>query len=1449
MGVLEKEFHDGVVVIRMNRPDKLNAMNTELLVALAEAWTEFRDTPEQQIAILTGNGRGFCAGEDLVEAAERGTPGFAPGLPHDPFWEGELLKPVIACVNGWAMGGGFIQAFHCDFRIASRNAIFEISEARHWLLGAYQFGFRDTLPWTIATELALGFRMDAERAYQVGFLNRLVDEPEDLLPAAFEMCDHMRAIPPASLKNTLEIAKRLRPAIPADVVARGVELSASGGNYDDVMEARHAFAEKRKPRFTAVSSAPGTRRRPTMSTTAGIDRDYRLEDRFERERGRVYLTGWDALVRLPLMQRQRDEAAGLNTAGYVSGYPGSPLGGLDSLFRAQREMLAARHIHFEPGLNEDIAATAISGTQHLGVGPVTSRYDGIFGLWYGKGPGVERSTDAMRTASVRGTSRTGGVLALAGDDHHARSTVTAQQSETLFVHMHMPVFNPATVQEYLDFGLAGWAVSRLTSSWVGMICLNDTADSAATVDIDPSRPRLEVPGDVVIPPTLGDVRVGGLGGALAIEEEIRTLRYPAAQVFVRHNGLDRVTLPSTRRGRGRGIGIVTAGKGALDVDEAMAQLGIGRERAGELGLSVLKLAMTFPLDPQIVIDFADGLDEVLVIEPKHPIIEDQVARVLRRLPADRRPDVVGKTDEHGAPLIPEFGGLDATQVAGFIRARIERRSGDAELVASLRPRHGLTVLSASSAPVATEELVPHDDEHTDLVRAAGFCSGCPHNTGTKVPDGSFAIGGTGCHGMAIALAAPGRPTFMGTHMGGEGALWIGLAPFVDQRHTFQNMGDGTYSHSGALAIRAAVAAGTTMTFKVLLNGYISMTGGQSIPGGLTAQMLAAQLLADGVRKVVVATDDLSHYEGTAPFPAGVDVVERDALLRVQEELRGLDGVTALVYDQACAAELRRERKRGNAVDPDKRVFIHQTVCEGCGDCNVQSNCISVEPLATELGRKRTINQSTCNKDFSCVDGYCPSFVTLTGARPRQRGRHGAGATALFAGLPEPATVEATEPYNILVGGIGGGGVLTIGGLLGMAAHLEGKTATVLNESGLAQKNGAVQSHIRVLDQPGAQLTPRIDVRAADVVIGADIVVISGAGTVATMARGRTWAIVNDDVRPTVAFSRDGNLDLSSAPMSRLLQRATGDQVELLDANHLALVLMGDSIYANLLLLGYALQRGRLPVSAPALERAVELNGVAVANNQEALQWGRLAAHDLDAVLAVVGDRQAPDAGVAAMSLDELIAHRRAFLAGYQDQRYAQRYEQRVRKVAATECERVPGHDELARAVAENLFKLMAYKDEYEVARLYADPAFVRELHEAFEGDFTFKVNLAPQLFNRRDRATGRARKWEVPSRVAMPAFKVLATGRRLRGTPFDLFGRTAHRRAERSRIDEYLTMLDEVCGCVDAGTHDLAVQLAALPDAIRGYDRVKDASAAQAKEKELLLLAELRQRSPRPALG
>jgi indolepyruvate ferredoxin oxidoreductase len=1172
-----------------------------------------------------------------------------------------------------------------------------------------------------------------------------------------------------------------------------------------------------------------------MTTPPTIDLEYTLSDRFERDDGRVYLNGWEAIVRLLLEQRRADARAGLETRGFVSGYPGSPLGGLDTLLRRQRQHLIDEGIHFEPGLNEDLAATAVAGSQYLNHGPITAPLDGVFGLWYGKGPGLERSADAIRTASYQGVSRTGGVIALVGDDHDARSTVTAQQSETLFVHMHVPILNPASVQEYLDLGLAGWALSRHCGSWVGMIALNDTADSASSVAVARDRrPFALPPGEA--PPPFGTPRPPGVAGAAQLEVEIRSLRLPAATAFARANRLDRAAITADPASPHRRLGIVASGKAYLDVLDGLERLGLGPQRAAQLGISVYKVVMPWPLEPEGITEFVTGLDEVLVVEPKHPIIEDQIGRLLWRMPADRRPLLTGKHDPEGRPLVPDYGALDGTVVAKAILARLEHTLVDDALVRSLRPKERITLVSVQPQAAA------------NVVRAAGFCSGCPHNTSMKVPAGSFNIGGTGCHGMAIGSPAQGRETHWFTHMGGEGALWLGMAPFADQHHTFQNMGDGTYSHSGALAVRAAVAARVDMTFKILLNGYISMTGGQSIPGELTAADVARQLLAEGVTEVAVVTDDVQRHrrDGTV-HPPGVGVHDRSELVAVEERLQQVRGVTAVVFDQPCAAELRRERTRGRIAAPPTRVVIHDAVCEGCGDCNVQSNCISVEPLDTDLGRKRVINQSSCNQDFTCLDGYCPSFVTLTGATPKKAAAGEAVATtreAMLATLPNPVVGELAAPVNILIGGIGGGGVLTIGALLGMAAHLEGKAVTVLNESGLAQKNGAVQSHVRIAADPDTHLSPRINADAADLVLGADPVVVASPGPLSTVRRDRTRVVVNRVVKPPVGFAIDGAMDLSVEPLLQAIRRAAGpDNVTSFDADRLATKLLGDAIYGNLALLGYAAQRGWLPVGVDALDRAIQLNGVAVDANREAFTWGRLAAHDPEGVSVVVDSvtNATPGAADAADdSLDALVDRRARHLVAYQGQSYAEEFRDAVSAVVDAERRALPGSDVLGRAAAESLFKLMAYKDEYEVARLYTDRAFWDQLERDFEPGYTTAINLAPQVLNRRDPRTGRARKVQVPARLAMPAFRLLARGRVLRGTRLDLFGRTPHRRAERRRIVEFRALLAEIVDRLTPDNHELAVQLASLPQQIRGYDTVKDAAATAVAEKTRALLDELR---------
>ncbi len=1153
---------------------------------------------------------------------------------------------------------------------------------------------------------------------------------------------------------------------------------------------------------------------------------YKLDDRYAQQSGRVYLTGVQALVRLPLEQRRRDAAAGLRTAGFISGYRGSPLGTYDMGLWQARDELAAHDVRFEPGVNEDLAATAVWGSQqatlHAG-----AKYDGVFGIWYGKGPGVDRSCDALKHANYAGTAAHGGVLALCGDDPAARSSSIAHQSEPALIHCAIPVFNPSSVQEYLDLGLYGFALSRYAGLWVAMKCLTDTVDSARSVDVGAERVQIVTPRDFEMPPGGLSIRWGNL--PLDVERRMYQQRLPAAQAFVRANGLDRTAFGAngTRR-----LGIVTAGKGYLDVRQALDDLGIDEERAAAIGLSVYKVAMVWPLEPEGARRFCAGLEDVLVIEEKRALIEEQLARILYNLPD--RPRLLGKHDESGAPLVPSEGELAPGTVAEILRRWLECRVP--ELAATLPPRTPDAIAAVAGG----------------LMRLPSFCSGCPHNVSTVVPEGSIALGGIGCHGMAVWL--PERRTLAVTQMGGEGANWIGQAPFVDTKHIFQNIGDGTYFHSGLLAIRAAVAANVNITYKILLNGAVAMTGGQPIEGepaldgAVTAPEVARQLDAERVRRIAVVSDAPDKYGADSRFPPGVTFHHRDELDRVQRALRDIEGVSAIIYDQSCAAEARRLRKQGALPEPDRRVVINELVCEGCGDCSVQSNCISIEPIETDFGRKRRINQSSCNKDFSCLNGYCPSFVTIVGGELRKSGGQALdpGGEDLFANLPEPAQAPLAQPWNVLVTGIGGSGVVTVGALIGMAAHLEGKGASVLDVTGLAQKNGAVTSHVRVALRPEDLHATRIAAGGCDLVLGSDIVVTSGADSLLRMGKGRSTAIVNRHVAPTAEFASRPDLDFSSDAMEQTIRAATGDGCHFLDATEIATALLGDAIGTNLFLVGYALQRGLLPVSLAALLRAIELNGRAVAMNKRALSWGRLAAVDREAVERAARPSLRSDVAQTPPSLDDFVAKRVAFLTAYQSAAYAERYRTRVQAVATRERERCgAGATPLADAVARYAFKLLAYKDEYEVARLWTDGSFRAQIDREFASWQRIELHLAPQLLNPRDPDTGRAKK-RILGPWVFVMLRVMAAFKWLRGTPFDPFGWTAHRRSERALIAEYHATIDTLLTSLTPDNRDLAAEIASLPEAIRGYDLVKDKHLADAtsKRRELLDAFRLRE-SPR----
>ncbi len=1148
-----------------------------------------------------------------------------------------------------------------------------------------------------------------------------------------------------------------------------------------------------------------------------FDEDYGLDDKYTRTSGRVYITGVQALVRLPLDQRRRDVAAGLDTAGFVSGYRGSPLGTYDlALWQAER-LLDEHRVRFVPGVNEDLAATAVWGSQQVHLLPGAS-HDGVFAIWYGKGPGVDRSCDALKHGNMTGVAPHGGVLVLAGDDPGAKSSSLAHQSEHALVHCGIPVLNPASVQDYLDFGLYGWALSRYAGCWVGFKCLTDTVESAASVEVGAERVRIREPLDFERPAQLHGAWMGSRT-PLATEQIHFEQRLPAAQAFVRANGLDRVVFDPPRRR----LGIVAAGKAYLDVRQALEELGIDPARAAQLGLAIYKVALTWPLEPQGARSFADGLEDLLVVEEKRPLIEEQLTNLLYH--GSSRPRIQGKRDAAGAPLLSSVGELSPWDVADALRRW----------------------LAPHVPELPARRAAPRAIQAPGLTRAPAFCSGCPHNTSTQVPEGSLAHGGIGCHGMVLWL--PERRTLSLTHMGAEGANWIGTAPFTQTPHVFQNMGDGTFFHSGLLAVRAAVAANVNITYKILANGAVAMTGGQPVEGEsiepeVTVPDIVAQLHAEHVRPIALVSVEPERFRGTR-LPPGVTLHHRDELDAVQRRLRQEPGVSAIVYDQTCAAEARRLRKRGEFPDPDRRVVINELVCEGCGDCSVQSNCIAVEPVETEFGRKRRINQSSCNKDYSCLKGYCPSFAIVSGGRLRKAAGSASEAMAGldFASLPEPPVADSGRPYDVLVTGIGGTGVVTLGALLGMAAHLEGRGCSVLDVTGLAQKNGPVTSHVRVARRAGDLYATRISAGRADLVVGCDIVVTAGAEALDKMTPERTVAVVNRHVAPTKDFATNPDLDLSSAAMEQAISAAaSSDGVHFVRATSLATALLGDAIGSNLFLLGYAAQLGKLPVGLPALERAIELNGRAVELNKRALAWGRMAAHDVAAVERAARPLLGPERP-RARKLDEVVALRADFLTSYQNAAWARRYRELVERVAARERQIGGGGTRLAETVARYYFKLLAYKDEYEVARLYTDGAFRRQIEQTFEGDYRLKLHLAPQMLFPRDRESGRVRKISVGSWV-FPAFRLLARLRFLRGTPLDVFGWSAHRRLERRLIADYEETVAELLDGLSAENRDLAVEIAAIPELIRGFGLVKEEHLEKARVKQAELLEAFRLRTP-----
>ena len=1142
-----------------------------------------------------------------------------------------------------------------------------------------------------------------------------------------------------------------------------------------------------------------------------------LDDKYLLDSGRVYLTGTQALVRLPMMQRQRDLAAGLNTAGYITGYRGSPLGGFDQALWQAKRFIAKNHIKFQPGTNEDLSATSLWGTQQVGLLP-KPKYDGVFGIWYGKGPGVDRSGDVFKHANYAGTSKHGGVLALGGDDHMAKSSTVAHQSEPAFMSAGMPIIHAASVQEYLDLGLHGFAMSRYSGLWVAFKVLSETVDSSASVYIDPHRIEIHTPTDFVIPPE--GLHIRWPDDWLGQEKRVIQLKQPAAVAYWRANKLDKLMMgrPDAR------FGIVTVGKSYLDVRQALDELGVDDPEAERLGLAIYKVAMVWPLEPEGITAFAAGKRELLVVEEKSPIIERQLKDMLFNVAADRRPTIVGRHNDKGGPLLKSDGELTPGEIAAALIARFGIDSF------SERTKQKWQQLQRRQSRQVRNEA--------GMNRTPYFCSGCPHNTSTKVPDGSMAMAGIGCHTMAISME---RNTKTFTHMGAEGASWVGAAPFTDTPHMFQNLGDGTYFHSGILAIRHAIANNTNMTYKILYNDAVAMTGGQPHDGVVTPWTISQQVHAEGARRIALVSDDPDKYPIGTEWAPGITFHHRDQLDEIQRELREWQGVSVLIYDQTCAAEKRRRRKRGTYPDPNKRVLINQAVCEGCGDCSTQSNCLSVIPVETEFGKKRAIDQSSCNKDFACVNGFCPSFVTVEGGNLRKgkAAKPAVGAAELPL-PPDPVLPSlADRPYGVLITGIGGTGVVTIGAIMGVAAHIEGKGVTVLDQLGMAQKGGAVVSHVRVGATPEALHAVRLGAGAANLLLGCDLVVSANADSLARLEPGTSRAVVNTHETITGEFTRHSDISFPSHTLRLSIEASAGaDACDFFDAQELATALMGDSIATNLFMLGYAYQKGLIPIGGEALEKAIELNGTAVAMNTGAFRWGRRAAADFAAVEKLA----APPANVIpfvklSRTFDEIVASRVQHLTDFQDAKLAVRYTALVDH--ARVIEQKIGLTGLAETIARNYAKLLAYKDEYEVARLYAEAAFQAQIDQTFEGDFKLKFHLAPPLFSQRDPKTGHLIKQEFGSWM-LPAFKALAKLKFLRGTKVDLFGYTAERKRERALIGEYEAVVGELLESLSPVNHALAVKLANTPDEIRGYGHIKDANVEKAKRKEAELLAQWR---------
>lgn len=1144
-----------------------------------------------------------------------------------------------------------------------------------------------------------------------------------------------------------------------------------------------------------------------------LNSDITLDDKYAKESGQVFMSGVQALIRLPMTQIKRDRAAGLNTGGFISGYRGSPLGAYDQQLVKATDWLDKYNITFQPGVNEELAATAIWGTQQLHLSP-GAKHDGVFGIWYGKGPGVDRSGDVFKHANAAGTSKHGGVLALAGDDHGAKSSTLPHQSDHAFMNAIMPMLYPSTASEFLELGLAGIAMSRYSGCWTGMKVIADTIETTGVINLAGEQRIFVTPDDFEMP--AGGLNIRWPDDRWSQDGRLQAHKAYAAIAWARANKLDHVTIDTTNPR----LGIISSGKSYEDVRQALRELDIDDVTAERIGLRVYKVSMPWPLEPAGVRRFSEGLDTILVVEERREIIENQIKQQLFNWRADVRPRIIGKFDDQDKPVLP----LDRELTIGDIARAICDRLMDYDLEENFKNHLERRIDWFNRRHALRSQHV------SATVRTPYFCSGCPHNTSTKLPDGSRALAGIGCHFMSLWMD---RDTETFSHMGGEGIAWTGVAPFTSENHVFANLGDGTYFHSGSLAIRQAVASGANITYKLLYNDAVAMTGGQSVEGHLSPQKITHQMYQEGVKKIYLITDEPERYK-KADLAPGVVLGHRDTLDAAMKDLRSVAGCTAIVYDQTCAAEKRRRRKRGLMEDPARRVFINPAVCEGCGDCSTQSNCVAVEPLETEFGRKRKINQSACNKDFSCLKGFCPSFVTIEGGELKKQD----GVSNIdFSFLPEVKKSPAlNKPYNIAVTGVGGTGVLTVGAILGMAAHLDGKASNVLDMAGLAQKGGAVISHIRLADTPEEIRAARLTTGSADLLIAADNIVAGTLDGVVLCEKDSTSGIINTHLNPTQEFVRDRDFDFREWAVMGKIHDAIGDDISSHNFTEIAEAACGDAIATNIMMVGYAYQKGLLPVSLAAIERAIELNGVAIEFNKSALQWGRLLSHDKDKLIGLLG-KALPKKVIIPETLDDVIEHRAQHLTAYQNAGLAKRYRSFIAKVRDGALN-AGVSDTLTLAVAKNYAKLLSYKDEYEVARLYSTPEFMQKIKETFADGGQLNFHLAPPIFSKIDKATGRPIK-KVYGPSMLTWFKILKSFKSLRGTVLDPFGYSNERKMERRLIRDYERTIKTVLNSVTRETEMIGVDIANIPDQIRGFGPVKEKAIMEAIARTETLLKAL----------